>query len=309
MFDITPNSKIDDVVFIVRQISKKVGQNAKEYYTLQISRGIKTYDGKIWNDNKSNEEISPGDIVKISGVVKDFKGSIQIHINEICVIDDLDANLRSELIPSCSKSEIKLREEIEEIILSIKNEKIFELINKVFDIPEVKETFYKKSAGAEIHHAYVRGLAEHSLEVAKNTIAYCNMGYPIDYDIAVCIALMHDIGKVYELSDFPENKYTEVGKMLGHISIGANLIQRCISEISDFPMELELDIMHGILSHHGNKEMGSPVVPMTIEAIAVHNADKASAEINAFYLAIQRDNSATNWTEYNNIYKRCIKKS
>ncbi|WP_048569753.1 3'-5' exoribonuclease YhaM family protein [Clostridium cylindrosporum] len=309
MLDLNLNTKIDNLVFIVRQISKKIGQNSKEYYTLQISRGIKTYDAKIWSGDEKYECIIPGDIVKITGMAKDFKGLIQIHINEISVLEEVDASLRNELLPFCSKSESILRKEIEDIISTIEDKYILELINKVFDVPEVKESFYKKSAGVEIHHAYVRGLAEHSLEVAKNTISFCKMGYSIKYDIAVTAALLHDVGKVYELSDFPENKYTEVGRMLGHITIGSNLIQKCINEIKDFPREIELDIIHAILSHHGNKDMGSPVVPMTLEAIAVHNADKASAEINAFYLSVQRDNSSSNWTEYNNIYKRCIKKS
>lgn len=309
MLEITPNSKIDNVVFSVRQISKKVGQNSKEYYTLQVCRGIKTYDAKIWSGDGKYETIKPGDIVGINGTAKEFKGSIQIHICEINILEDVDPLVTAELLPFCSKSESLLREEFEDIVSTIKDEYILKLIDKVFNVNEVKEYFYKKSAGSEIHHAYVRGLAEHSIEVAKNTISYCNMGYPINKDIAVSIALMHDIGKVYELSDFPENKYTDVGKLLGHISIGANLIGRCISEIDGFPKNIEIDILHGILSHHGNKEMGSPVVPMTLEAIAVHNADKASAEINAFHLSIQRDNASSNWTEYNNVYKRCIKKS
>lgn len=307
LLSINANSKLSDIAFIVRKISKKKGQNEREYYSLRISRGIKTYDGKIWSCDEKYLSISPGDIVKISGSAKTFKGSIQIHIDEINVIEESE-ELIGELMPFCHKSENKLREEIEAIISTIKNKNIIKLLESIYSIPEVKENFYKKSAGVEIHHAYVRGLAQHSLEVAQNVITYCNMGYSINYDIAVATALIHDIGKVYELSNFPENAYTDEGKLLGHISIGANLIKRCIDEIEGFPKAMELDILHVILSHHGNKEMGSPVVPMTIEAIAVHNADKASAEINSFHLTIQRDNTLNNWTEYNTIYKRSIKK-
>ncbi|MEG0642171.1 MAG: HD domain-containing protein, partial [Clostridium sp.] len=259
--------------------------------------------------DNSYSNIKSGDVVEVSGSVKEFKGMIQVHITEVKALAEVDQSILDKLTPCCSVSEAKIREEISLIIDSIEDVYIQKLINKVFDIQEVKEGFYTKSAGAEIHHAYVRGLAQHSLEVVQNTISYCEMKYPIKRDVAVAIALMHDIGKVYELSDFPENKYTDVGKLIGHISIGSSLIERCISEIEGFPADVAIDIVHGILSHHGNKEMGSPVLPMTLEAIAVHNADKASAEINAFYLAIQRDNTDSNWTEYNNIYKRCVKKS
>lgn len=308
MSNISANSKIDDLAFIVKKVSKNIGQNEREYYSLKISRGIKTYDAKIWSSDEKYLLIKCGDVVNITGSSKLFKGSIQIHINSIEVLNDVTEDIINELMPFCRKSEDSLKEEIENIISTIEDKNILKLLNKIFNIEKVKESFYKKSAGIEIHHAYVRGLAEHSLEVAKNVIAFCSLDYPINYDIAVAIALIHDIGKVYELSDFPENRYTSEGKLLGHISIGASLVQTCMDEIEDFPSSLKLDIVHGILSHHGNKEMGSPVVPMTIEAIAVHNADKASAEINSFYLMIQRDNTTNNWTEYNNIYKRCIKK-
>lgn len=307
LVNINANSKLDDTAFIVRKISKKKGQNDREYYSLKISRGIKTYDGKIWSSDEKYLSINPGDIVKISGSVKTFKGSIQIHIDDIRVIEESE-DLIGELMPFCHKSESKLKEEIDSIITTIKNKNVIKLLESIYNIPEVKENFYKKSAGVEIHHAYVRGLAQHSLEVAQNVITYCNMGYTINYDIAVATALIHDIGKVYELSNFPENAYTDEGRLLGHISIGANLVKKCIDQIEGFPKSMELDILHIILSHHGNKEMGSPVVPMTMEAIAVHNADKSSAEINSFHLTIQRDNTLNSWTEYNNIYKRYIKK-
>lgn len=307
MLELTPNCKIDNIAFLIREITKKVGQNSKEYYSLQINRGLKNYDAKIWSGDEKYKNIKNGDAVKVKGIVKEFKGNIQIHISELQPVDNID-EVKDELLPFCTKTELELRNEFNNILSTIKNENILKLLNKVFNLPDIQKYFFEKSAGSEIHHAYVRGLAEHSIEVAKNTIAFCSMGYPIKYDTAVTIALLHDIGKVYELSDFPDNKYTDVGKLLGHISIGANLVSKCIDDISDFPKDLAIDIIHGMLSHHGNKEMGSPVVPMTLEAIAVHNADKASAEINAFYLSIKRDNNTSNWTDYNNIYKRAIKK-
>ncbi|MEF9934151.1 3'-5' exoribonuclease YhaM family protein [Clostridium sp.] len=309
MSDITINSKIENKAFMVREIQKKVGQNTKEYYSLSITRGLRTYDAKIWSDDERYSVIKSGDIVEVTGQVKDFKGNIQIHIGSIKVVKEPASEILSQLTPCCAISEEKLQEELNEIVSSIEEPFILKLIDKMFSIEEIKDGYFKRSAGAEIHHAYVRGLAEHSIEVAKNTIAFCNSRYNIKRDLAVFMALFHDIGKIYELSDFPENKYTDMGKLFGHISMGAHIVQRAISTIEGFPRDMEIDIVHGILAHHGHKDMGSPVVPMTIEAIAVHNADKASAEINAFYLAVQRDNTDSNWTEYNNIYKRSIKKS
>lgn len=168
---------------------------------------------------------------------------------------------------------------------------------------------FKNAAGAEIHHAYLGGLAQHTLEVTKIVINFTQIFSFVNYDIAVCAALLHDIGKILELSDFPENKYTSQGRLLGHINIGVEILNSFISKIENFPNQLKLELEHCILSHHGTLEMGSPVVPMTIEAIAVHNADKASADINGFHLALERDTGTDEWTDYNNTYKRFIKQT
>ncbi|MEF9951434.1 MAG: HD domain-containing protein [Clostridium sp.] len=309
MSDIIINSKIEKKAFMVREIQKKVGQNSKEYYSLSINRGLKTYDGKIWSDDSRYTSIKSGDVIEVTGQVKDFKGNIQIHIQSVSVIREPSDEILSQLTPCCGISEETLRGEVDNIIKLIEDPYILKLIDEIFSIEDIREGYFRRSAGAEIHHAYVRGLAEHSVEVAKNTIAFCNSRYNIKKDIAIFMALFHDVGKIYELSDFPENKYTDMGKLFGHISMGGNIVKEAINRVEGFPKDMEIDIIHGILAHHGNKDMGSPVVPMTIEAIAVHNADKASAEINAFYLAVQRDNTDSNWTEYNNIYKRSIKKS
>lgn len=303
------NQKFENIAVAVRQITKKTDQNNKSYYHLQVSIGLKNYDSKIWNDDeKIGEEIVPGCLAYISGIARDFKGSLQLHISSIQRIWNPSQELLNSILPSGYVNENDMVLEINNIISTINNPFIKTLLENIFSMPDVKKHFYKKAAGSEIHHAYQGGLAQHTIEVVKLIQSYCKIFTYIKYDIAVAAALLHDIGKIYELSSFPENKYTTKGRLLGHISLGADLVSRVISEIKDFPNDLKYDLIHCILSHHGTLEMGSPVVPMTIEAIAVHNADKASAEINAFHLAIERDTGLDGWTEYNPTYRRSIKK-
>lgn len=310
MLHLSPNDKLENQPVIVRQISKKVGQNGREYYHLQVSTGIKSYDCKIWNNNDEiAREITPGCVASVTGTAKDFKGSIQIHIDKIVRIPNPDQGLIDMLTPTCEQDVEKIKAELNKIVETIKDPKLNTLIKLVFDSTIVKNNFYKKAAGAEIHHAYLGGLAQHTVEVAKIVVNYCSIFKEINYDIAVTAALLHDIGKVAELSNFPENKYTNRGRLLGHIYLGAQMAANKIVEIEDFPQDLRLEIEHCILSHHGNLETGSPVLPMTLEAVAVHNADRASAEMNGFSLAIQRDTGTGDWTEYNNAYKRFIKKT
>lgn len=310
MLILNANDHIENQAVIVRQIVKKMGQNNKEYYHLQVSSGIKSYDAKIWNgDEEISKQINPGCFANICGVVKDFKGNLQIHISKIERIDSPDNELIKSIIPSCELNDILLSREIDSIIETIQNPILSELLKIVFNSTEIKESFFKKAAGIEIHHAYIGGLAQHTIEVTKIVMALCNVFSYIDYDIAVTSALLHDIGKTLELSDFPENKYTDTGRLMGHISLGIEIIDKKISMIDNFPPELKTAVEHCILSHHGTLEMGSPVVPMTLEASAVHNADNCSAELNGFNLAIQRDTGTGCWTDYNNIYKRYLKKN
>ncbi|CDF58575.1 3'-5' exoribonuclease YhaM family protein [Thermobrachium celere] len=310
MLSLYPNEKIENQPVVVRKIDKKVGQNDKGYYHLQISYGIKSYDAKIWNDSPEiGDKINPGCLAYITGVAKDFKGTIQIHINKIEKIENPSQDLINKVIPSCYLNSDEMEKSLFEIINTINNIHIKQLLNNIFTNDTIKNAFFKKAAGAEIHHAYVGGLAQHTLEVARIVINFTQVFPYVNYDIAVASALLHDIGKIAELSDFPENKYTTRGKLIGHINIGVEILNSFISKIPDFPNQIKYEIEHCILSHHGTLEMGSPVLPMTIEAIAVHNADKSSAEINAFHLAIERDTGTDAWTDYNPTYKRAIKKS
>lgn len=309
MLILNPNDKIECQPFIVRKICKKISQNNKEYYHLEISHGIKNYDAKIWNFKEEiSNDITQGCLANVWGTVKDFKGSLQIHIDKIIKIENPDEMLIQQIIPSCTTDAFVLEHEITKLIKTVKDSRLNFLLNNIFSIPEIKNNFYLKAAGSEIHHAYIGGLAEHTIEVTKIVIFLCSIYNYINYDLAVTAALLHDIGKVFELSNFPENKYTDIGRMLGHIYLGTDLISSEANKIDSFPEEILLNLKHCVLSHHGTLEMGSPVVPMTIEAIALHNADKMSAEVNGFNLAIQRDNSTGSWTEFNNIYKRYIKK-
>lgn len=309
MLNVKVNDRIEKAAVIVRQISKRVGQNGKEYYNLQISHGIKNYDAKIWNNNEEiAREIKPGCYAYITGTVKDFKGMLQIHIENIQRIENPDDEIIKNVTPSSELNNLNAAKDIESIIDTVKTAELKELLNMIFEAPEIKSSFYQKAAGAEIHHAFVGGLAQHTLEVTRIVMSYCSIYDYINYDMAVTAALLHDIGKTVELSNFPENKYTVRGRLLGHITIGVQIIDSFISRIQGFPPNLKLELEHCILSHHGTLEMGSPILPMTVEAAALHSADAASAELNGFYLAIQRDNGTNAFTDYINAYKRYIKK-
>ena len=130
----------------------------------------------------------------------------------------------------------------------------------------------------------------------------------VNRDILITSAILHDVGKLYELSDLPENDYNDAGELLGHIIIGADLISKKIDGIDNFPDDLRLKIIHCILAHHGEYEFGSPKLPKTIEALILHFADNLDAKTKMFEELGENDKSDSNWTSYNKVLERKILK-
>ena len=159
------------------------------------------------------------------------------------------------------------------------------------------EEFIKKfkrcSAAKSLHHSFIGGLLQHSLFVAKNADHIANQYKVINRDLLVTAAICHDIGKVTEFSEFPENDYTFEGNLLGHIVVGAEMIRERALQIEGFPTDLRVNLEHCILSHHGKLEFGSPKKPMIIEAVALNFADDLDAKLEAFTEALNADQSGS----------------
>ena len=171
------------------------------------------------------------------------------------------------------------------------------------------KTFQYHSAAKSVHHGYLGGLLEHTVTVGKIGASLCEH-YPIaNKDLVIAGCLLHDIGKVHELSPFPENDYTDMGNMLGHIPMGVEMIHDQMKEIPNFPADLGLLIKHMILSHHGEYEFGSPKRPKTIEAMIVHTADNTDSRIKIVEEVILADTSDNNYAGYTRVLNRNIRKS
>src|SRR3989337_2262211 len=148
------------------------------------------------------------------------------------------------------------------------------------------ESFSLAPAGKSWHHSYVHGLLEHTLEIVKICDLMSDSHPEINRDLLVCGAILHDFGKIEELSFDTAFEYTDKGKLIGHIVIGAMIVEEKIKEIKDFPEDLKNCLIHLILSHQGKLEHASPVVPKTLEAIALYHPDELSAKVNAYKNAI-----------------------
>ena len=162
----------------------------------------------------------------------------------------------------------------------------------IWGTPEAQDEFFEAPAAKLYHHACVGGLLEHSLDIARQVIVASRRSDELDRDLVATVALLHDIGKIesYErkggMFDF-----TDVGRLLGHIYVGAARVDQAISRIEGFPEELRLRVIHAILSHHGELAKGSPVTPRTPEAIALHYADNLDSSLRGWVDHVDRQPS------------------
>ena len=176
------------------------------------------------------------------------------------------------------------------------------------------EAFIRKfkahSAAKSVHHGFSGGLLEHTLSVVK-FCEYMVGAYPIlDSDVLYTAAICHDIGKIKELSPFPENDYTDDGQLLGHIIIGTSLLSAQITQIPGFPQKLADELIHCILAHHGELEYGSPKKPALAEALILSFADNMDAKMEAMEEAFgNAAEGSTDWLGFNRSFDSNIRKT
>ena len=166
---------------------------------------------------------------------------------------------------------------------------------------EFINAFKKSSAAKTVHHGFVGGLLQHTLSVVKLCDYYCSAYERLNKDLLITAAICHDIGKIKEISPFPQNDYTDAGQFLGHIVIGTEMVGEKIRHIQGFPAILEGELKHCILAHHGEYEFGSPKKPAIMEAVALNFADNTDAKMQTFTELLD-NTTETGWLGFNRLF-------
>lgn len=281
----------------------------KSYLSLKLQDKTGTVDAKVWELNNDIKAFEENEFIKIDGTAIVYQNEIQLNVKKIrrSLEGEYDP---MDYIPSTEKNIDDMTKELIGYINTIKNTFIKKLLEDIFiNNATISKKIKYHSAAKNIHHGYMGGLVEHTLSVTQ----ICDFMAPrykyVDRDILIAAAMLHDIGKIYELSDFPENDYTDDGQLLGHIIIGTELITETARNINGFPKKLESILKHCILSHHGEYEYGSPQLPKTIEAFILHCADNMDAKVKVIEEMIDTDSTAGSWVGYQKMLQRNIRKS
>lgn len=297
-------------IYLCKFKQSALTKSGKAYENVILQDKTGTIDAKIWDPSSQGiEEFDAMDYVDIVGDVTSFQGALQISIKRARRVQEGEYR-EEDFLPVSERNIDEMYDELLEYVRKIGNPYLKKLTDSYFVENEAFIKAFKfHSAAKSVHHGFVGGLLEHTLNVTK-LCDYYTRQYPIlNKDLLLCAALFHDVGKMRELSNFPENDYTDDGQLLGHIVIGMELVGASIRRIPNFPKKLASELKHCILAHHGELEYGSPKKPALAEAMALNFADNTDAKLETFKEALKNSGDTGEWLGYNRFFESNIRKS
>lgn len=298
--------------FAVRKKEIKTKKDGSPYLLLGLGDSTGRIPAILWEGSKNvYDSIDVGNIVKVRGTAITFKESLQLTIEKIRKAEPSDGINGKELVQKGEIDIEALRGRLIKTIDSVKNLSLQHLLQKVFSDPTWINRFEEAPGGKLWHHAYLGGLLEHTMAVVQVCETMVSLYPMVDRDLLITGALLHDIGKIEEYRyDQGFIDYTDEGRLWGHISIGAQRIRKFIEEMENeegFPNELKKHLIHLILSHQGELEHGSPVLPATIEAMILYYSDEMDSKANALVHIVERDSEpGRKWSKYIQLLDRFI---
>ena len=284
---------------LLTSLSAKTTKAGKEFLDLELRDKSASLNAKMWDNFEQfvlNAKI--GSVVKILGTMDEFNNIPQIKIDRVRLASEKENISPSDFLPTSTRPISEMENELKNRISGITDSNLTRLLKNI--LSEERFSKYKKvPAGKAWHHAYIGGLLEHTLEIIKICDLMCEIHKEINRDLLITGAILHDLGKIEELEFESGFDYTTKGKLVGHIVIIANIIEKECSAVENFSEELKNQLLHLVLSHQGKLEFASPVVPKTIEAIVLYHADELSAKTNAYKGAILNEaGNEKDWTRF-----------
>jgi len=293
--------------FLCTQKDVKPGRNGEFIaVTLQDATGriaAKIFDGV----DRLRGEFEAGEFVKVRARGNLYNDRLQLIIENIRRVhaeQDRQEGFREEdCVLSSPRPIEEMWAELQALLASVGDGYVRRLLERVICANERKLRVWP--AAQTLHHAYRAGFLEHILQIARVVSRLAEI-YGANRDLLVAGALLHDIGKLQELDYGVATSYSREGRLLGHISLGAQLVREAASAVDGFPPPLVTEIEHLVLSHHGCLEFGSPVAPMTVEAFILSFADDLDAKINMVRQAIRDDTGDGEFTSYHSRLERVL---
>jgi 3'-5' exoribonuclease len=293
-----------DEVYLASEKQLRANRNGNLYLQLRLADRTGSLTAMMWNANDHiYRGFENGDYLRVQGVTQFYNGTLQIIASRIerLASESID---ESDFATLSSADIDRLAARLSEMLRSVADQHLRGLAECFLVDESIMENFVNAPAGVKNHHAYRGGLLEHVVNLMELASLVAGRYPEIDGDLLTLGAFLHDLGKVRELTYERELGYSDEGQLIGHMVIAAAMLDDKVREAQDllgepFPDELALRLKHMIVSHHGEYEYGSPKLPMTPEAIALHYLDNLDAKLHAVAHLIRTDaNTDSNWTPY-----------
>ena len=282
-------------LFLVKHLAVMESRDGRHYLNVILADKTGDLEAKKWHGAQEVVgQIQRGDLVSVTGKTNVYQGRLQLIISEIALYagPELEMHL---FVPASASAPEAMFEQLMKIVQELDDVYIRDLLQLVLFTPEIQRRLKSWPAGKTIHHAYQGGLLEHILSCSNLGLLLATH-YRLNRNYVIAGTILHDLGKIYELSDGHLVEYTEEGKLVGHLVKGVEIMDRFAAKIKNFPFLLKLHLKHILISHHGELEYGSPKVPATSEAYLVHLIDLMDSKIGAIAAIKKTDTTPGNWS-------------
>ena len=296
--DLRPNQVIvSDFLVQAKELrSKKTGGN---YLSLALSDKTGEVEAKIWDNVELVEPtFARDDFVKVKGAVQLYQNRPQLTVHKLKRLEDREVDL-ADFFPRSARDPEEMWRELQEMVAAIGKPPLRALLERILADPAIVARLKLAPAAKSLHHAYLGGLLEHILSLCRLTKLVVQ-NYPgIDSDLVITGVVLHDLGKIYELSYTRSFTYTTEGQLLGHMILELEILHKALAGLPDFPRPLQTLLEHLIISHHGQYEFGSPKLPMFPEALLLHYLDDLDSKLQNMDSILKRDQAlGGEWTRY-----------
>jgi len=292
------------------EASAKTSSRGSEYLELKLGDASGDLKAFLWDVRAIEGEMDLGAadaFLKVKGSITAYNGRIQMKLDKVRFAPDSEIPDFSRFFPLSTRDVGEMLQEMDALILSLGDPWIRHLLtNLLVENTDLRTAFSKAPAAKSLHHVFLGGLLEHTLSVAAMAERACQHYHAMNRDLVLAGVFLHDLGKTAELSYERSFGYTDVGNLIGHISLETHWVAKEIDRIGEFPDELRMQILHIILAHHGRLEFGSPVLPRTPEALLVHYLDDLDGKLEAMFRLIQDEGGQGNWSAFSRALDRPI---
>ena len=298
MSELTPNQEIEGV-FLVQFKEVRQKRTGEPYIILNLIDRTGELEAKMWDNAAAAAGIfDRDDFVRVRGLVQVYQNRPQLTVHRLSFVADKDVDL-ADFLPSSKRDAQEMFAELAGVVRGIANPHLKALLAAFFADAEIAKLYCRAPAAKSIHHAYVGGLLEHVLSMVRLASATAAHYPGIDVDLLLAGVILHDIGKIRELSFERTFGYTTEGQLLGHIQIGMEMLSEKLRAVPGFPPKTRILLEHMILSHHGALEFGSPKLPLFPEAMLLHLIDNMDSKMAAIFQNTAEDGRVDGeWTGY-----------